>query len=293
MNAAQPDKTTLTLRRAFQGDARARSSMSALLRAVFDLRLPAWAVLETPWVPFAFFDEGGCCVASLEVGVLPLMVDGQRAATTGIRSVAVHPDWRGRGLFRDLMIEAIAWCDARSSSPLLLYSAEPKLYERLGFRLLPQHAFSGVPPQPLAAQPARAISLEDAGDRALVLRLLHARTPVSFQCGIIGGASRFLANVATGEDLVLAYGPEHDALIVYESADDGLVLVDVVAAAIPSMATILAILAARPMRVTTLFPPDRLDWHGEPVLDDTGLMVRGVIPPAMERPFMLPPTAEF
>ena len=70
-------------------------------------------------------------------------------------------------------------------------------------------------------------------------------------------------------------------------------LADVAAAAMPTMAQIVAALEPTPRRVRTLFPPDRLDWQSMPEADDTGLMIRGVVPAALRRPFMLPPTTAF
>ena len=70
-------------------------------------------------------------------------------------------------------------------------------------------------------------------------------------------------------------------------------IVDIAARTIPTMAEIVDALRAGTRRVRTLFPPDRLSWDGVPTRDDTGLMIRGPVPAAMRRPFMLPPTTSF
>ena len=123
-------------------------------------------------------------------------------------------------------------------------------------------------------------------------RLLAARGPVSSRCSVIddGGLAADLLGSGTWP---IAYDAALNVVIVHEVEDDTLVLVDVAAPRMPSAARILGALGARPARLRTLFPPDRLEWTGVPVADDTGLMVRGPLPPAMRLPFMLPPTAGF
>lgn len=291
----QQNKSDLVVGRAFFGDRRACAAYAALMRRVFDLDTAApdeRAAHDPAWTPFAYFDRVGHCVACVEAAVLGMILDGQEGAVTAIRLAAVDPDWRGQGLFRDLMAMALPWCEAEATGPTLLYTEDHALYERFGFRPLAQHAFVGGAPDPLPELFARAIDVRREDDVVLVRRLLATRSPVSNQCAIIRAPSLFLANVLAADDLAMTYAPALDALVVYE-LDDAITLVDIVAATIPSMAHILGALPARPAGVMTLFPPDRLAWHGEPVPDDTGLMARGTLPPAMCRPFMLPSTAGF
>jgi GNAT superfamily N-acetyltransferase len=277
-----------TVRRGFSGDAPARAAFGALMQEVFGRGIDA-AAGDPSLSPFAIFDAGGACLAGLEVIELSLVLDGTRSRAAGIGSVAVAPAWRGRGLFRALMEEALAWC----SGPVLLYTEEPALYSRFGFRSLPQHRFTGPPPVPVeAGAPARWLSLESDGP--LIGRLLATRTPVSNHVALEGGSALFLRQLATADGFALDYLPDQDALIVWnEDEDGGFTLANVVAPRIPPLAAILAALGRRPEQIGVLFPPDKLEWTGTPVPDETGLRISGEAPAAFSRPFMLPPTAEF
>lgn len=285
------DKSHLSLRQGILGRA-LQDAQRSLLHRVFDAQ-DIEGDGQQHWRIFATFESSGLCVASLEARRLPLIVAGDPFFVTGLRRVAVDPDWRGLGLFRDLMAPALRWCEARTPHPTLLYAEETALYARFGFVAVPQHAFVGAAPTPTPGSPARRLDPGLAEDAALIMRLLATRTPVSQQCALAGAPDLVLRNVLAADDFVAAYAADLAAVIVYEIEGEEFVLVDVIAAHIPSMKDILGALVLAPRRIKALFPPDRLAWSGDPRPDDTGLMARGSLPPAMSRPFMLPPTAEF
>lgn len=284
-------KDQLTFRTNFFGDSSASAAHAALMQAVFDVDPRAIEAHPDPaWMPFALFDPDGRCTAAVEAAVMTLVADAVPVSVTAIRRAGVDPAWRGQGLFRDVMVAALTWCETAAPGPTLLYTADHALYDRFGFRPLAQFKVAGGAPAPLARAASRIV--DPRAEDALLRRLLATRTPVSARCALGGGASLFITHVRDAEDLTLAYAPDLDAIIVHEVEDDAILVVDVVAAAMPTLAQILAALPPRP-RVTVLFPTDRLDWTGDYVAEETGLMIRGAAPAAMARPFMLPPTTEF
>lgn len=281
----------LTYRQGFFGDAKASAALDALLQHVF-----AFAPLRTQraapiWMPFAYFAEDDVCVASVEAARLELLLDGRPACATAIRLAGVAETHRGQGLFKALMTRALAWCDSACDGPTLLYTEDDALYARFGFAPLTQHAFLGAAPLPAPA--TAAVPLDRAEAARGFDRLAPRRAPVSDACAIVGADGLFREVLRGDADLAFAWSAEFEALLVYEEDDDTLVLADVVAVAMPPMARIVGALGSRWRRVRTLFPPDRLDWAATPEPDATGLMIRGAVPDAMRRPFMLPPTTGF
>ena len=242
-----------------------------------------------PWPVWTMVEASSRCVAGLQCRILRLTGEGESFEAAALRNVAVAADWRGLGLMRDLVERALAWCDSQAATTLL-YAETQDLYARFGFAPLPQHAFEGEAPEPVGEASARLLDPERNDE--LLGRLLATRGPVSSHCSVIddGGLA---AELLGGGTWPMAYDAGLDAVIVHEIKDDTLVLVDVVASRMPSAARVLGALGVRPVRLRTLFPPDRLDWAGVPIADDTGLMARGDLPLAMRRPFRLPPTAEF
>lgn len=277
------DKTPLRFRRTKSGDDDIFSGFVVLAETVFGAypspRWPAWTLV----------DAAGVCVAGLQCRLLRVLCDGLPVEVAALRNVAVAAEWRGRGLMRDLLERVLPWCDAHAAATLL-YAETPKLYARFGFAPLSQHAFEGAAPDPVGAATARDY---DAGrDGAVLSRLLATRDPVSAGVGVVVDGGLTLQALG-GRDWTTSYDPSLDIMVAWAREDETLVLVDVVAARMPEAASILGALGQRPKRLRTLFAPDKLGWEGAPVSDDTGLMVRGALPPAMRRPFMLPPTVGF
>ena len=279
------------MREDFWGDPAATASYAVLMREVFDIDIVARDRLcgrELTCRPLAFFDADGACVASVEAFDLPLVLDGAQHRVAAIRSVAVASAWRGQGLFRRLMTDLLA---RLGSSPALLYAEHTALYTPFGFRPILQHRYVG--PTPLPSGPPtslRRLSLERQEDLALLRGLLAGRSPVSNAVAVDGGASLLLAQA---DGYALDYSAELDAVVVSEEDAESYTLVDVVGARIPLLAEVIS--AVRPEAELThvLFPPDKLCWDATAVADDTGLMIRGPEPAALQHGFMLPPTTEF
>ncbi len=288
----------LTFRTDYFADRGAWDAFAALLADIFGLDLGPLDRLGGPdpsAMPFAFFDDGGKCVANVSAFLMPLVVDGAPVLAAGLQSGAVRPAWRGRGLYRQLTDRALAWCAARGASPVLLYTDNPALYAR-SFQVLPEHAFAGPPPPawngPVA--PARRLDLAVPADLGLLRHLLAIRSPVSGRIGLVGHGTMFLLNAALDPDVGLYHLPDAD-VVVARGAGDGFRLLDIVGGDIPTLARILAAFGPAPGRVEVCFPPDRLGWDGEPVPAQApcALMAHGPLARSFCRPFMLPPTAAF
>lgn len=289
-----PDTTGLTYRwRNDEGADRAAVDALRLDTFDFDVRpLDGLEARDPSYTPFSYFDDAGVCVANAAICALPLIVEGKRVEALGVQSVATRPAWRGRGLFRDLMTRALAWCDERSDL-VLLTTTNPALYGRFGFHEVPQHRFVGPAPHPASAALARPISV--AADLRLIKHLFATRTPVSRRVGLVNHQAMFLLAVTGKTPPGLSYMHDFDALVVWETAADGVFrLLDIVGPRIPPLAAILAALEVMPGTVEICFPPDRLDFAGEalPLKKSAGLMARGPFVGPDTR-FMLPPTADF
>lgn len=279
-------------------DMASRVALDALLFEIFKLDLGPLDALDgrdPTYTSFSYFDGKGRCVANASICALPLVVEGRLVDAMGIQSVAVRPELRGRGLFRDVMQRTLAWCDARS--PLvLLTTAAPELYYRFGFRVVPEHRIVGPAPAPRrGVRPARPLDLNI--DLALVKRSLDRRVPVSDVVGLRHHGAMFLMNVAASEahwrlDHLLDYG----AIVISDTRDSGTFrLLDIVAKEMPPLAAILGALGLQPERVEICFPTDKLGYVGDPLPagKKTKLMARGPFVDGDRRPFMLPPTAAF
>ncbi|MBP1857952.1 GNAT family N-acetyltransferase [Rhizobium herbae] len=293
------DSHGLTFRQDYFGEPAAWAGLVALLHDTFGIDVGIQDRFGGPdptSMPFGYFDEAGTCVANFSAFSMPLMIDGRLVKAAGFQSGAVRPEWRGRGLYRDLMHRAFGWCDVQGFDFGLLLTDKPAVYEPYGFRILSQHRFSGPPPA--GAKPVgslRALSLEKSADLALVMRLLRERTPVSSIFAVAAQTEMFLLNGHFDPDIQLAYLDQFDSIVAWKSDETSFQLLDIAGRTIPPLSAVLAALDQNPHRVDVCFPPDRLQWQGvpEPFVSYTSLMIRGDAADRLTGPVMLSPMAEF
>lgn len=291
---------TLTFRQGYFGDPSAWTAFASLLRDIFDFNVTPLERLGGPdptCMPFAYFDQSGVCIANVSAFSMPLMIGGRRVPAAGIQSGAVRPQWRGQGLYRDLLTRAFAWCDQQGNELVALYTDNPALYHVHGFQAVPEQMFVGAPPMlEKGSAVSRQLSAENPEDIALIQERLVSRAPVSNQFAAIDQGTMLLLNVTLDKGLQLAYLEDAKAVITFRHDAAGCFrLIDVVGPEIPSLAAILGGLGIRPTRVEVCFPTDRLDWTGLAVPSNPGdsLMFKGELPTALQQPLMLPPTAAF
>lgn len=243
---------------------------------------------------FGYFDETGRCVANFSLFSMPLVIDGQPVRAVGYQSGAVRPGWRGRGLYRDLMQRAFAAAKADGCELELLLTDKPALYEAYGFRSVTEYDFKGQAPAPdhgIAA--GRLLDLDSADDVALISRILKRRTPISASFAVADQSEMFLLNAVFDPEIRLSHSAALDLVVAWQADETSVSILDLVAAEMPALPQILAVMGVSASEVTICFPPDQLDWAGEPVERKSyaGLMARGDIP--LPRLLALSPMAGF
>lgn len=254
----------LEFRQDYFADPAAFEALAALLQETFEIDIrPALSLagMDPTTMPFGYFDADGRCVANFSVFSMPMMVEGRQVTAAAYQSGAVRPEYRGRGLYRDLMRRAFAHARATGHEADILMTDKPGLYEPYGFRQVRTFGFHG----PAARLPARAsgheLSMDSDTDVALIAGLLGRREPVSRQFAVAGMAELFLLNALwQRQETTLTYLADLDAVVAWKAEDGRLVLCDIVASVIPALADICAALGGGFATVETRFGPDRLDW---------------------------------
>ncbi|WP_428427109.1 GNAT family N-acetyltransferase [Pararhizobium sp.] len=296
--AAAANSHALTFRQDYFSDPAAWAALVALLEDTFGIDVSIQDRFGGPdptSMPFGYFDANGVCAANFSAFSMPMMIDGRLVKVAGFQSGAVRPQWRGRGLYRDLMNRAFGWCDEQGFELGLLLTDKPALYEPYGFTILPQQKFVGAPPlETRLAGIARALSLGNAADIALIRRALGERTPVSSVFAVTAQAEMFLLNGVFDPDIRLTYLEQFDVVVAWKSDEASFQLLDIAGKTIPPLSAILSALDQRPDHVEVCFPSDRLDWPDTPATfeSDISLMVRGSAA-GLSGPVMLSPMAEF
>nr|WP_234801559.1 GNAT family N-acetyltransferase [Allorhizobium taibaishanense] len=229
---------------------------------------------------------------------MPLMVNGDIIKAAGYQSGAVRPEYRGRGLYRDLMQRAYAWAEQAGYETGILLTDKPSLYQAYGFSVIPQFKFSGPPPvfKPKSDSNRRQLDVATAEDVGLLRDRLATRQPVSEQFAVVRQIEMFLLNAHFDASVHLTYLAEIDAVVAWTWGNDGCFkLLDIVAREMPHLDTVLSNLAIEPEHVEVYVTPDCLAWQGRPVAYEgsCALMMTGTRFEAREAFAMLSPMADF
>jgi predicted N-acetyltransferase YhbS len=289
----------LELRTGYFADRPSFLALADLLQDIFDIDialLDRFGGPDLTAMPFGYFDAAGRCVANFSAFSMPLVVDGRPVRAVGYQSGAVRPEYRGQGLYRDLMQRAFGWADAQGFEAHLLLTDKPDLYRSYGFEVAPQHLFRGDGPVPAGKADARPLSLGDDEDLALVTRLLEARCEVSQRFAVRRATKTFLLNGCFDPDMRLSHLAGPDAIVAWKQDGAILRILDVVAGAMPSLSDVVGGLGSKAATVEVMFSPDKLDWQGEPIpyRGYCDLMVRaGAADPVPGLAFMLAPSMDF
>lgn len=295
------DRAGLSFREDYFDEPGGWAAVKALLLTVFDVDvspLDRMGGRDRTLMSSAWFDGSGRCVANLSAFAMPLVIDGRPVNAAGLQSGAVLPEYRGRGLFRDLVRRLLQRCEERGFEAMVLYTDKPGLYEPHGFVTVPEHRFVGPAPAPVDTTPTcRRLDIADERDLSLLRGLLEERAPVSQRFSVRRNTQTFLLNTALVEDVTLSLLPAFPAVVAWrhERESGVFTLLDVVGTRIPTLAAILQALGLQPRSVEIMFPPDLMEWEGEVIAEEQDLrfMLRGRSGLAPTDPVRLSPMAEF
>lgn len=289
----------LTFRQDYFADRVAWTGLVDLLRDTFSIDIGLQDQFGGPdptSMPFGYFDADGRCVANFSAFSMPLIINGRVIKAAGYQSGAVRPEWRERGLYRDLVQRAFARTKTEGFELDILLTDKPALYERYGFRAFLQHVFVVQKPKLGKSVPAgRPLSLQAPGDLNLLKTILLDRRPVSDRFAVVRQIEMFHLNACF--DTAVRLTSISDSVIVAWTFDGEVFrLLDIAGTVIPSLARIISALDLEPGRIEICFPPDRLDcaeMRPELYQGYTSLMMRGDAADSIDGPIMLSPMAEF
>jgi predicted GNAT family acetyltransferase len=200
--------------------------------------------------------EGGRVVAHAGVLRMPAIVDGRDVTVAGIHAVVVAPSHRGRGLAREVIEAALRTADAHAETTVL-FTSIPGLYERFGFRVVPEFDVVIDRPGARAGHGARPVDLLDAAERAELRSIAAVRAPLDPRYGARDDGWLVVLDevLGTGGRLHrLWWLPQRRGVVAIEHWEDELVLLDVIAPQLPTLEEVLTAIP-RPVRRLRLAVP--------------------------------------
>jgi GNAT superfamily N-acetyltransferase len=258
----------LTYREDYWDDADSKAEFNRLLKDIFNLDLTLWnkkGFWDRRFRPFSYFDRDKL-ISSVCLYSLDMMVAGKPCQVAQISSVATLPEYRRRGLNRELTEKALAW--ARDTHEFFFLFADEEAvpyYRKCGFRAVDEHKarikVSGQSSSPGATK----LDIEDPDHWKQIGDLAAKRVPVSETLGVTNQRLFMFWCLYWMKDCI-HYVAELDLLILYERKGETVIVSDIVGEQIPPFSEIYPyICAATDRAVEFLFMPDRLglgqlDW---------------------------------
>jgi len=226
---------------------------------------------------FAMVD-GDEIVASASLYRMELVLRGQPLHGFQLGSVGTLPGHRGRGLQQEVMPRLLERTSAGDLVFLFANHHVLDFYPRFGFERVHEHLFRvelAVQPQ---GAPLRALDIENAQDRALMLRIAKSAQPVTTLFGARDYGTVVLWYWSNLYPKGLRYSAELDVIFAVEQSGALLRIYDVLASAPLDLAAQVPLLISSPITAIELgFTPARYFPDASPKADytDSPLFVRG------------------
>ena len=228
--------STLELRQNYWDDRESRAAFKRFIRDIHNLDFSAWEAAgywDSRYRPFSWFKDGEV-ISSVSIYLLDAVVQEKPGKMVQISGVGTHPDFRRRGLNRELADRGLEWAKSQGYYGLFLFADEEAFpfYERCGFSPLAEHqAVTTI--EPTVHRPG-LIRLDPANPDHLQRIWTYARhrRPVS-DIFWAGTARLFMFHALYTLNDCLFEIPDLECLVAFQRKADHLEILDVLGTKIP------------------------------------------------------------
>jgi predicted N-acetyltransferase YhbS len=182
------------------------------------------------YVAFSIAD-GTDIVASASLQRMSIVLRGKWLTGWQLGAVGVLPQWRGRGLQRQIMQRLLGSIDERDIVFLFANDTVLDFYPLFGFKRVIESVFAAEYDVKPASEPLRALSIDRAEDLALLARVAATAAPTTREFGARDYGGVLLWYWANFYDGCFYYCEAEDAIIVAELDGATLRICDVLARA--------------------------------------------------------------
>ena len=252
-------------------------------KTIFGLDFGRWrdkGLWDPEYVAFSAFDDARC-VASICVYPSDIVFNGQTTRWAQLLTVGTLPEYRRKGIQKELWMRANAWINERWDMVFLFTDDEAAgFYERLGLKRQVEHYdvtrnVTGA----LSNDPGiRKLDLGNDDDYATLRRLAFEREPVSNVLGFNSPKLLLFMFLYAYQDTTY-YIESLDAIVVIEQTESAIRIHDVVAKSMPLETDLEVFLGTfKAEEIHWLFCTDRLmlsPMRKEQVMDDVLIVGSG------------------
>lgn len=209
-----------------------------------------WDKVSLPFI----IENNGEVIAHLGIIPLEILLHQKQCHVAAIHGICVKENFRGQGLFKQLMQEAIHYIQQHFDAALL-FTDQPDLYTRYHFSILPEYDFIiDYPKYQTPTTDLRTLSLDNKDDLNLIQDLLHDHLPTSNQMSLVNESTIFILDNLHKK---IFFSAHINALIVYEIKDNCLVLKEVLSKKLFTLDDIAKCIPERFNKIVLQFCPDK------------------------------------
>lgn len=251
---------------------------------------------DSSYYPFTYF-IGESAVSNVAMYEINMIINGEREKVAGIQSVMTHPDYRNRGLMKELFLKLLQKVD-REYKTAFLFTDIPELYFPYGFRILKEHYFitpyDYIPKH--ESTTLRRINFFSLEGKLLIKKKLNDSIGLSNKFTFLKDTHSFYINMLNPKFNKNIYYMENlDIVIIFIIENDTLKIFDLIGERIPPLEEICSHIPKKFNLIEFYFNPDIFGLNNLEVKffnSPNYFMVRGSFPIENDS-FMLKRTAEF
>lgn len=213
-----------------------------------------WDKTSTPFI----IEENGEIVAHLGVIPLKAMLNHKTHHVAALHGICTKEVFRGRGLFKQLMQEAIQYI-GNNYDTAILFTDQPSLYTPYKFSILPEYDFiiDSLTIKKTASD-LRLLMLDDANDLRIIKELLANHVPLSNQMSLLNEPTLFVLNNLTNK---LFFSQWLHAIIIFEIKERCLFIKDILSQKQLDIDEIVNVVPGEYEKVILQFCPDKFGSH--------------------------------
>jgi GNAT superfamily N-acetyltransferase len=277
----------LALRTAYWDDPKARGAFKEFMLKIHGLDLSEWesaGYWDDAYTPFSFFN-GDTVVASVCIYLLNAIIDGEAKRLAQISGVGTLPEWRRKGLNRQLTDVGLDWAHGQHDGVFLFADTDAiPFYQKCGFRPIDEYVqLVDAPPVP---NRGGAVELDPRKKHELdrIYEYAQRRAPISHTFSVLNDKLLMFHAMYPLRNHVFEI-PDLSCLVFHERSSGRLSIFDIVGERVPRFRDLYPYIADENDRVIEFhFCTDKLgldETRSRPLLGNHPF-VRGMFP--FERP---------
>jgi len=211
-----------------------------------------WDKNSSPFI----IEEKGEIIAHLGIIPLDIILNRKSIRVAALHGICVKESFRGKGLFKQLMQEALIYIENNFDASLL-FTDQPDLYKRYNFTVLPEYDFVVNADDSVKVKTdLRTLSLDNPDDFKIIHRLLSDHLPLSNQMSVINETTIFILDTL---DKKIYFSPYLNALIIYEVMLDTLYIKDILSQKKYKLNEMISLIPENFNKVVLQFCPDKFN----------------------------------